>query len=94
MSVQLQNAINGSTDLVSWVFSNQDYDQNLGVYIDAEDANRTISAAEARCTVRKLIAGFKAVGLQRGDCVCVHAFNDVSACASNDHLTSCFIRKC
>lgn len=27
--------------------------------------------------MRKLIAGFKAEGLESGDCVCVHSFNDV-----------------
>ena len=65
------------TDLVSWTFGNQDYDQEREIYIDPDDPGRSITASEARTTVRKLIAGFKAAGLQRGDCVCLHAFNDV-----------------
>ena len=75
----LQDAMDGNTDLVSWVFANQGYDQHRKIYIDTEDPTRSLSAAKARTTVTKLIAGFKAVGLKKGDCVCVHAFNDVSS---------------
>ena len=65
-------------DLVSWIFGNGDYDQDKEIYIDPE--NRTsISANEARAYVRKFVAGWKAVGLKPGDCVCVHAFNNVRA---------------
>ena len=64
-------------DLVSWTFGNEDYDQNREIYIDPDNPGRSITASEARSLVRKLVAGFKAVGLQRGDCVCLHAFNDV-----------------
>ena len=66
-------------DLVSWIFGNRDYDQDTKIYIDPENAERSISANEARATVRKFVAGWKAVGLKPGDCVCVHAFNDVRA---------------
>ena len=64
-------------DLVSWIFGNSDYDQDKKIYIDPENRQRSISAKEARVTVRKFVAGWKAVGLKPGDCVCVHAFNDV-----------------
>ncbi len=64
-------------DLVSWIFGNRDYDQDTKIYIDPEDSRRSISANEARAYVRKYVAGWKAVGLKPGDCVCVHAFNDV-----------------
>ncbi|CAD6578368.1 MAG: hypothetical protein ASARMPREDX12_008723 [Alectoria sarmentosa] len=64
-------------DLVSWIFGNRDYDQDTKIYIDPENAERSISANEARATVRKFVAGWKAVGLKPGDCVCVHAFNDM-----------------
>ena len=67
-------------DLVSWTFANldnEDYDPEKKIYVNPDDPSLSISASEARITVRKLIAGFKAVGLQSGDCVCVHAFNNV-----------------
>ena len=66
-------------DLVSWIFGNSSYDQDTKIYIDPENRQRSISANEARSTVRKFVAGWKAVGLKPGDCVCVHAFNDVRA---------------
>lgn len=64
-------------DLVSWIFGNRGYDQDTKIYIDPEHPERSISANEARATVRKFVAGWKAVGLKPGDCVCVHAFNDI-----------------
>lgn len=73
-------------DLVSWTFGNLDYDQKKKIYIDAENAQRSLSASEARVTVRKLVAGLKAKGLKPGDCVCVHAFNDVSVQRSHQFL--------
>lgn len=72
-------------DLVSWVFGNRDYDQDTKVYIDPENHQRSISANEARTYVRKFVAGWKAVGLKPGDCVCVHAFNDVRAAVHSSH---------
>lgn len=65
-------------DLVSWTFGNTDNNQDKRIYIDPDDPQRSLSASEARVMVRKLVAGFIAKGLQPGDCVCVHAFNDVS----------------
>ncbi|KAL9131509.1 MAG: hypothetical protein Q9217_000588 [Psora testacea] len=78
MPLLLQDALDG----------NHEYDQCKNVYIDAEDTQRSISAAEARSTVRKLIAGFKAMGLKRGDCVCIHSFNDVSPTISDELSTT------
>lgn len=66
-------------DLVSWIFGNSKYNQDTKIYIDPENRQRSISANEARTLVRRFVAGWKAVGLKPGDCVCVHAFNDVSA---------------
>lgn len=48
------------------------------MYIDATDLNRSISSRQARLLIRKLVAGFRAAGLKRGDCVNLHSFNDVS----------------
>jgi acyl-CoA synthetase (AMP-forming)/AMP-acid ligase II len=44
---------------------------------DAADPTRTISANQARTLIRKLVAGFQNAGLQRGDCVLIHSFNDI-----------------
>ena len=73
-------------DLVSWTFGNEDYDQDRKIYIDSDNPNRSITANGARRMVRKLVAGFKAVGLQPGDCVCLHAFNDVSRDSSIENF--------
>ena len=64
-------------DLVSWVLGNHDYDQGKKIYIDAANPERSITATEARTIVRRFVAGFKAAGLEPGECVCLHAFNDV-----------------
>jgi non-ribosomal peptide synthetase component E (peptide arylation enzyme) len=45
--------------------------------VDALDTSRSISNRQARAIVEKLAAGFKKAGLKEGDCVCMHAFNDV-----------------
>ena len=47
------------------------------ILVDAYDTSRSISRKTARKTVQALIAGLQANGLERGDCVCIHAFNDV-----------------
>jgi hypothetical protein len=47
------------------------------IYIDAKDTSRFLSSNQARVIIRKLVAGFQAVGLKKGDCVCIHSFNDV-----------------
>ena len=47
------------------------------VLIDANDPSRFITARGARSTVRKLIAGLRSEGFERGDCLCLHSFNDV-----------------
>ena len=78
-------------DLVSWIFGNTTYDQDAKIYIDPENRQRSISANEARATVRKFVAGWKAVGLKPGDCVCVHAFNDVRAKSLLFHLVLVFL---
>lgn len=74
-------------DLVSWTFGNENYDQNREIYLDPDNPGRSITASEARSLVRKLVAGFKAVGLQRGDCVCLHAFNDVRSNTLRKYLS-------
>lgn len=79
---QQQEEDAGSTsnmDLISLVMQNTSYDQHITLYIDPDHPTRSITAAEARGLVKQLIAGLKAYGLKKGDCVCVHAYNDVLA---------------
>ncbi|KAF2791803.1 4-coumarate-CoA ligase-like protein [Melanomma pulvis-pyrius CBS 109.77] len=64
-------------DILSWMFDEQTYDLDKPIYIDAAEPSRTICSRQARSTVRKLCAGFKAVGLEKGDCVCMLSFNDI-----------------
>ena len=83
-------------DLVSWTFANlenEDYEQGKKIYINADDPCQSISASEAQILVRKLVAGFKAVGLQPGDCVCVHAFNNVRTTYFLNRVTILFYRE-
>jgi hypothetical protein len=68
-----------NTDLLSWMFDNPPYDEDMPIYIDAANPSRSVSCRQARTMVRKLAAGLRKAGVQRGDCVCVGAFNDVSA---------------
>ncbi|KAH0841105.1 hypothetical protein FOPE_06558 [Fonsecaea pedrosoi] len=48
------------------------------VYHDLEDPSRTISWRQGRSFTKKLVAGFRKAGLNRGDCFSIAAFNDVS----------------
>ncbi|KAG4429423.1 hypothetical protein IFR05_015097 [Cadophora sp. M221] len=64
-------------DLISWTFDEPRFDRDEPIYIDAKDASRSISSNQARVLIRKLVAGFHAAGLKKGDCVCLHSFNDI-----------------
>jgi non-ribosomal peptide synthetase component E (peptide arylation enzyme) len=66
-------------DLLSFVFEDRpvNYDEQRPIYIDAENPSWAINAQQFRILVRRLIAGFKAQNLQRGDCVLVHLPNNV-----------------
>ncbi|OCL14379.1 4-coumarate-CoA ligase-like protein [Glonium stellatum] len=63
-------------DILSWIFDEQAFDQNQPIYIDAANPSRTICSRQARSMIRKLVGGFKAIGLLLGDCVCLLSFND------------------
>ena len=82
-------------DLVSFSFSNEDYDidkpvgatscvcphrsyAQVQIYHDLENPQRTISKRQGKSIVRKLVAGFRKAGLQKGDCFSITSFNDVS----------------
>ena len=49
------------------------------ILIDASDPNRSISNRQAKTLVRKLVAGFKRLGIRPGqqDVVCLHSGNDI-----------------
>ncbi|TVY87821.1 Acyl-CoA ligase [Lachnellula willkommii] len=65
-------------DIVSWTFSNLDPNSEEPAYIDANDPTRYLSSNGVRTLVRKLVAGFTAQGLEKGDSVCVLSFNDIN----------------
>lgn len=52
-------------------------DSHIQIYIDAANPSRTICSRKARSYARKMAAGLKAAGLKKGDCVSLHAFNDI-----------------
>ncbi|EER39172.1 adenylate-forming enzyme AfeA [Histoplasma capsulatum H143] len=66
-----------SNDVLSWIFDNPSYDQDKPVYIDAKDPSNSISCNQARKIIRQLIAGLRAAGFEKGDCLNIHAFNDI-----------------
>ncbi|KAJ5897209.1 hypothetical protein N7504_007497 [Penicillium tannophilum] len=65
-------------DLLSYIFDDPPYDQNKPIYIDAKNPSRSISCNQARSKIRKLIAGLRAAGFRKGDCVLIHSFNDIN----------------
>ena len=47
------------------------------ILIDLDNTDRSLSWRQSRSIVRKLVAGFRAAGLQPGDCVSIASFNDI-----------------
>ncbi|KAK5108781.1 hypothetical protein LTR62_007841 [Meristemomyces frigidus] len=66
-----------TNDIPSWTFDNIKYDQDQPIYIDALNTEKFLSARQAKKLVRQLVAGFRALGLQKGDCVCMHSANHI-----------------
>ncbi|PKY00040.1 putative AMP-binding enzyme [Aspergillus campestris IBT 28561] len=66
-----------SSDILSYLFSDPPYDHDEPMYVDVHDPARSISYNQAHRLVRQLVAGLKAWGVQRGDCVVIHSFNDI-----------------
>ncbi|KAF9890533.1 hypothetical protein FE257_005938 [Aspergillus nanangensis] len=64
-------------DLPSFVFQADTYDRDKPIYIDALDPSRLYSYNEAKQQVSKLVAGFRAAGLVKGDCVLVNSLADI-----------------
>lgn len=64
-------------DILSWYFDEPQCDPDKPIYIDAADSTRSYSHRQARTAIRQIAAGLQAYGLKKGDCVCLHSFNDV-----------------
>lgn len=64
-------------DILSYIFDNPSYNEDKPIYIDVHNPSRFLSLRKARQAIRRLIAGFRAAGVQPGDCVAIHSFNDI-----------------
>jgi len=64
-------------DIASWTFDNYTHDWDDPLYIDGLNPSNSISPRQAYKLIRQLVAGFRAIGLQKGDCVCIHSFNQI-----------------
>ncbi|KAI4719802.1 acetyl-CoA synthetase-like protein [Aureobasidium sp. EXF-10727] len=64
-------------DLLSWIFENNSVNPEKDILIDAADHKNRLNTRQAVSLIRKLVAGFRAAGLEPGDVVCVHAFNHI-----------------
>ena len=68
-----------ATDIVSFCFDKQnDYDEDNPILFDADEPSRNLSYTQYRTLVRRLIAGWKAQGLENGDSVLCLVGNTVS----------------
>lgn len=48
------------------------------LYFDSDNESRALTATQVQFNVKKIIAGLKAAGVERGDCVVLHLFNTVT----------------
>ncbi|KAK6529779.1 hypothetical protein TWF281_008938 [Arthrobotrys megalospora] len=65
------------TDLLTWLFGNETYDHNKTIYADALNPERSMTTLEVETKVKSLIGGLRSIGVQPGDAVCIHSFNDI-----------------
>jgi long-subunit acyl-CoA synthetase (AMP-forming) len=72
-------------DLPRFVLETGTYDENKPVLIDATAPERAITKAQAKAMVERTAQGLQAVGLKRGDTVCVVHLNDVSQRGTSSH---------
>ena len=64
-------------DIVSFSFGSPPQDPHRSIYHDLANPSRSLSWHQGRSLVRKLVAGFRAAGLQPGDCFSITSFNDI-----------------
>ncbi|KAJ6076083.1 hypothetical protein N7499_008064 [Penicillium canescens] len=71
-------SIPNSHDVVSFALDAQaHYDTSEALIIDAHEPDRALSGAQLKLLVRTLMAGFRAHGVKKGDCVLVNLRNNV-----------------
>lgn len=67
-----------SYDVVTFSLDAQvEYDPCKPLFIDPQEPSRSLNASQFKFLVHTLIAGLKAHGLGRGDCVLLHTGNNV-----------------
>lgn len=59
------------------------------IYVDANDPSSYISARDARATIRRVVRGLKARGLEEGERVCLVSSNNVRSCPTGCRCRSC-----
>ena len=64
-------------DVLSFVFDTPPDNVNKPILIDADNPSRNLSFAQLKHMVQQCIAGFNALGVKPGDCVLMHALNDI-----------------
>ncbi|GAB7360309.1 hypothetical protein MBLNU230_g8066t1 [Neophaeotheca triangularis] len=64
-------------DILSWEFDDLHYNPDEPILIDALKPSNNISARKAQKAIRQLVAGFRAIGVQKGDAVCIHSVNNI-----------------
>ena len=66
------------TDLLTFAFDSPcEVDEQKPIYIEAENPIWSLNKSQTRILVRRLIAGFLAAGLRKGDSVLVALANNV-----------------
>ncbi|KAK6354323.1 hypothetical protein TWF730_008730 [Orbilia blumenaviensis] len=64
-------------DLLTWLFGNSEYDHTKTIYVDALNPERSMTTLQVKAQVKSLIGGLRSIGVQPGDAVCIHSFNDI-----------------
>lgn len=68
-----------SHDVATFALDAQaEYDISEPLFIDAQDPSQSLNGVQLPLLVRTFIAGLKAHGVRKGDCVVVHTGNNVT----------------
>ena len=74
----LRDAYSKQQDVVSFTFETQvQYSENIPLYVDAENPSWSLNLKQVRQLVQTLIAGFQAIGIEKGDTVVIQLPNTV-----------------
>ncbi|KAK5211581.1 hypothetical protein LTR47_005304 [Exophiala xenobiotica] len=67
-----------TTDILTFAFANLGrYDNTKPIFLDAKNPSDFVSASQAYEIVCQLVTGLKRIGIKEGDCVCLHAYNNI-----------------